>query len=160
MDMRCGKSHDLDMILDAEEQRDSRRRKKRKINGSKNSQGAEGGEENTNPENGVSNNSAVKAEDTSLVTPGISEQSALVVPIATTAQTENVLQPGEKFHSAYFDAYMTGTVFSHQMNQHQPDSIELQAKNKVYLIGKSIPLIVEKSAFGKYSPEHERLRSL
>ncbi|KAG0343483.1 Target of EGR1, member 1 (Nuclear) [Podila humilis] len=62
------------------------------------------------------------------------------------------------FHSAYFDAFMTGTIFAHQLNEHYAEEMEKKAKNKIYLIGKSYPLNVEKSAFSKFSPSHERQR--
>lgn len=74
-------------------------------------------------------------------------------------ETENMVQPGEKFHSAYYDAFMTGTIFLHQLHHHEIETVESQARNKIYLIGKSFPLNVEKSTFTKYSPSHERQRA-
>ncbi|KAG0003466.1 Target of EGR1, member 1 (Nuclear) [Modicella reniformis] len=165
MSMRCGLSHDLDLILDAEEQQQVKKRGKRKRrHGSTDSQGADGGENRASLEIESSSN-ATEAGNTNQskdVAPKTNGQGLLdMPPIATVAPpAENVLQPGEKFHSAYFDAFMTGAVFSHQMDQHRPDDIEAQARNKLYLIGKSIPLMIEKSAFAKFSPEHERLRTL
>ncbi|KAI7823376.1 ribonuclease CAF1 [Gamsiella multidivaricata] len=164
--MWCGKSHDLDLILDAEEQRrDSKRRKTQKR--SQDAQDAEKVAEPGNAQNNVSDN----VSETKMPTPSLSTEEttelSMQSSVGTTKATaraakapENVVQPGEKFHSAYFDAFMTGTIFSHQLNQHTPEEVESQAKNKVYLIGKSIPLIIEKSAFAKFSLEHERSRAL
>ncbi|KAK3825277.1 MAG: ribonuclease CAF1 [Benniella sp.] len=157
LNMRCGLSHDLDLILDAEEQQDSRKRKRRKRNnGTADRDGTDGGDHEA-VENGASGSSEAGEGNgpSRNAISGTSEQSA-----TATRTVENATPRGERFHSAYFDAFMTGAVFSHQMNQHQPERIESQSKNKVYLIGKSIPLIVEKSAFAKFSPEHERLRVL
>ncbi|KAI8358098.1 ribonuclease CAF1 [Mortierella sp. GBAus27b] len=157
VNMRCGKSHDLDLILDMEEERNSRKRKKRKTNHDS------AGSKDAKAEH-PSDNSAIKTGDTNLgkdTVPMANEPSPSVMPAAIPVQAmETAARSSEKFHSAYFDAFMTGTVFSHQLNKHLPENIETLAKNRIYLIGKDIPLIVEKSAFAKYSPEHERLRAL
>ncbi|KAF9203747.1 Target of EGR1, member 1 (Nuclear) [Haplosporangium sp. Z 27] len=147
--MRCGKSHDLDLILDAEEERSSKKRKREKQSD---------GAAETLKSISVNEVSAVE-ETTSTPQQQSTSTEVSVVTTSTKAVVENSVQPGEKFHSAYFDAFMTGTIFSHQVNQHQAEEIETKAKNKIYLIGKSIPLIIEKSAFAKYSPEHERQKS-
>ncbi|KAF9111196.1 Target of EGR1, member 1 (Nuclear) [Mortierella sp. AM989] len=164
--MRCGKSHDLDMILDAEEeQRDSKKRKRQK-----NSHVVEEVRRaSSGNDTFIASTAEVNGETTSLPeTTGETSNSpkarseaipTMVTPAATTKSVENLVQLGEKFHSAYFDAFMTGTIFSHQVNQHKAEEVETKAKNKIYLIGKSFPLIVEKSAFAKYSPEHERQRA-
>ncbi|KAF9572122.1 Target of EGR1, member 1 (Nuclear) [Mortierella alpina] len=172
--MRCGKSHNLDLILDAEEeQRDSKRRKRQKK-----SLAAETTVMDENPDAGTTTANggpdqelsadappsplAVASSSTSLATDSTLPTSSTLPTTTTTVRNtkaaENVVQPGEKFHSAYYDAFMTGTVFAHQLNQHKPEEIEAQAKNKIYLIGKSFPLMVEKSAFAKFSPSHELQR--
>ncbi|KAG0208446.1 Target of EGR1, member 1 (Nuclear) [Mortierella sp. GBA30] len=194
--MRCGKSHDLDLILDTEEeQRDSKRRKRQKknlsametkFNDEKQSE-SETTAANRVPDPGQQERAQQQQQQTepdtcSLLPPSSSlvncpaEENAAPSPAVLNPQStaapgagasgaiktkaaENVVQPGEKFHSAYYDAFMTGTIFAHQLNQHKPDEIEAQARNKIYLIGKSFPLMVEKSAFAKYSPGHERQRS-
>ncbi|KAF9914246.1 Target of EGR1, member 1 (Nuclear) [Lobosporangium transversale] len=168
--MRCGKSHDLDMILDAEEERSTPKRRKIQTEGSNNS-----GTNQETVENEVSDVSLTtspKTAEASVIgaTEAVSS-TAEVEPTATTSTVstvsssstripDNMVQPSENFHSAYFDAFMTGTVFSHQLNQHSRDEIVSKAMNRIYLIGKNIPLRVEKSAFAKYSPEHERQRLL
>ena len=60
----------------------------------------------------------------------------------------------EQDHSACFDAFMTGYVFSHQTLVAEQDNILEAAKNKIYLIGKQIPLLIEKSRYAKQSSGH------
>lgn len=55
-------------------------------------------------------------------------------------------------HSACYDAFMTGFVFGHQICV-EVDSLK-EAKNKLYLIGKQIPLLVQKSKYSKVSKQH------
>ncbi|KAF8937265.1 ribonuclease CAF1 [Dissophora ornata] len=157
--MRCGKSHDLDLILDAEEeQRDSKKRKRQWK-----SKDAQDTEKDLKKAREATTTPSVPHRDnaeTASTQPNNAAGTTTTATVSMARTTENVVQPGEKFHSAYFDAFMTGTIFSHQLNQHTPEEIESQAKNKVYLIGKSFPLMIEKSAFSKYSPEHERQRAL
>jgi target of EGR1 protein 1 len=205
--MRCGKSHDLDLILDAEEkERDSKRRRRQK-----HEPPTVEAQTLSQPETAVIPGSTVElpegaglasaktiitpdADDltntTSCCTTAATTVDAQVVTDATTAltqpqsttvpqqptaessasapismsstvskETENMVQPGEKFHSAYYDAFMTGTIFLHQLHHHEIETVESQARNKIYLIGKSFPLNVEKSTFTKYSPSHERQRA-
>ena len=61
-------------------------------------------------------------------------------------------------HTAYFDAYMTGYVFLHQTLdswRRTGNFAELEEiRNRLYIIGKPIPLLVEKSAFTKCSDVH------
>ncbi|KAF9550733.1 Target of EGR1, member 1 (Nuclear) [Mortierella hygrophila] len=206
--MRCGKSHDLDLILDAEEkERDSKKRRKHKhepstVEAQTPSQPETEGTPGTTMESSESagllslaeatvateagqlaNNTTISTTPTAApVTPAATEATATptepqttavlhqptagplasaVIPASSpvTKETENVVQPGEKFHSAYYDAFMTGTIFLHQLHHHEIETVESQAKNKIYLIGKSFPLNVEKSTFTKYSPSHERQRA-
>ncbi|KAF9905661.1 Target of EGR1, member 1 (Nuclear) [Linnemannia zychae] len=205
--MRCGKSHDLDLILDAEEkERDSKKRRKQKHEpltiesqtfskpetavapGATMELSGGAGLLLTDPAVAVADSGSLNgSSDTPAVpvTPGTANTNTATVPQSTTPpqtsapsqppttglphaalnatstkETENIVQPGEKFHSAYYDAYMTGTIFLHQLHHHEVETVESQAKNKIYLIGKSFPLTVEKSSFTKYSPSHERQRAL
>ncbi|KAF9429076.1 Target of EGR1, member 1 (Nuclear) [Entomortierella beljakovae] len=146
--MKCGRSHDLDLILDAEEEQ--RSAKKRKVQ--KQSQ------------------IAVETQNVDLVhkTPNVSETSSIgnmnsrlmsTADATVKISDSSSVQTGEKFHSAYFDAFMTGTIFSYQLNHHGTEEIEAKSKNNIYLIGKNFPLKIEKSAFSKYSSEHERLKA-
>jgi target of EGR1 protein 1 len=67
-------------------------------------------------------------------------------------------------HTAYFDAYMTGCVFAHQRIMHRDEyegDVPTLWRNRVYLIGKSLPLLFEKSQFSNFSAHHRsRLESL
>ncbi|KAF9332105.1 Target of EGR1, member 1 (Nuclear) [Linnemannia elongata] len=206
--MRCGKSHDLDLILDAEEkERDSKKRRKHRhepstVEAQTLSQPETEGAPGTTVESSegagllslaeatvateadqLANNTTSSTTSTAApITPAVTEATAsptqpqptavlhqptveLSVSAATSASTpvtkeaENAIRPGEKFHSAYYDAFMTGTIFLHQLHHHEIETVESQAKNKIYLIGKSFPLTVEKSTFTKYSPSHERQRA-
>lgn len=206
--MRCGKSHDLDLILDTEEkERDSKKRRKHKHEPSTveaqtlsqpETEGAPGTTVESSEGAGLlslaeatvateagqpaNNNTRSITPAATPITPAVTEAIAsttqpqptvvlhqptvepsvsAVTSVSTpvTKETENVVQSGEKFHSAYYDAFMTGTIFLHQLHHHGIETVESQAKNKIYLIGKSFPLIVEKSNFTKYSPSHERQRA-
>jgi target of EGR1 protein 1 len=53
-------------------------------------------------------------------------------------------------HSASFDAYMTAYVHCYQSCTNQ----NADSKNRLYLIGKDIPLMVEKSKYSKCSKHH------
>jgi target of EGR1 protein 1 len=58
-------------------------------------------------------------------------------------------------HSSYFDAYMTAFIFAHQLIKHDYDFIKNTCRNRVYLVGKQIPLIIEKSRYAKTSEQHQ-----
>ncbi|KAF9186163.1 Target of EGR1, member 1 (Nuclear) [Haplosporangium sp. Z 11] len=166
--MRCKKSHDLNLILDAEEEeRDAKRRKKRKQN-HENTDQKDAGKSSADSDQAQTENGCTEASDS--IVPSVPPLTTTVIEATaeTTSSTStslpatttgSVVLPNEMFHSAYFDAFMTGSIFSHQLNQHKPEEVEAQAKNRIYLIGKSFPLIVEKSAFAKFSPSHERQRA-
>ncbi|KAJ3272600.1 Target of EGR1, member 1 (Nuclear) [Terramyces sp. JEL0728] len=59
-------------------------------------------------------------------------------------------------HSAVFDAYMTGFIFGHYLASEQ--HLLLKAQNRLYLIGKQMPLVLEKSKYAKCSPAHLKKR--
>ncbi|KAG0235186.1 Target of EGR1, member 1 (Nuclear) [Actinomortierella wolfii] len=127
--IRCEQSHDLDAILDHEENKHKKPNKKQK----------------TVPDSEelreVSDHATPLQDPTPLPTTSTTATTSAAAPSVVPTIENNELAP-EKFHSAYFDAYMTGTVFSHQLNMHTRVAIEEQAKNRIYLIGKSIPLIM------------------
>lgn len=58
----------------------------------------------------------------------------------------------EQDHSACYDAFMTGFVFAHQLMAEE--NVLAEARNKIYLIGKQIPLLIEKSKYAKPSSSH------
>jgi hypothetical protein len=55
----------------------------------------------------------------------------------------------DTYHSACFDAFMTGYIFAHQRLTHDLTG----EKNRVYLIGKSMPLKIETSRYAKPSAQ-------
>ncbi|KAF9921486.1 Target of EGR1, member 1 (Nuclear) [Linnemannia zychae] len=195
--MQCGKSHDLDLILDAEEkERDSKKRQKHKhepsvdeaqttltlgtVDSSEsfvNLSDSTGKVTAAAEVDNLTDNNIKDPSETSITVDTIlsattssveTQQKPSMRPTSTKStstdaisikETVNVVQTREKFHSAYYDAFMTGTIFLYQLHRHGIETIEAQAKNKIYLIGKSFPLTVEKSNFTKYSPSHERQRT-
>jgi target of EGR1 protein 1 len=71
---------------------------------------------------------------------------------------EHVSKPNQfsQTHSAAFDAYMTGYIFTHQQLQ----NLTTEAKNRIYLIGKQMPLIIAKSKYARPSKNHQVKKSL
>ncbi|KAJ3038005.1 Target of EGR1, member 1 (Nuclear) [Rhizophlyctis rosea] len=61
----------------------------------------------------------------------------------------------EKYHSACFDAYMTGFIYAHQLAVYGADAMG-GWKNNLYLMGKQIPLRIEKSRFARISEGHKK----
>ncbi len=62
------------------------------------------------------------------------------------------LEPGfETYHSAFFDSFMTGYIFFCRRTKHSQD----EYLNKVYLIGKDMPLLIQSSKFQKTSLNHD-----
>jgi target of EGR1 protein 1 len=59
-------------------------------------------------------------------------------------------------HSAAFDAFMTGFIFAYQLIAEE--NTLKDGRNRIYLIGKQIPLIIEKSRYTKVSKNHELKR--
>ncbi|KAG0231052.1 Target of EGR1, member 1 (Nuclear) [Actinomortierella wolfii] len=139
--IRCELLHDLDAILDHEENKHKKPNKKQK----------------TVPDSEelreASDHATPLQDPAPLPTTSTTATTSAAAPSVVPTIENSELAP-EKFHSAYFDAYMTGTVFSHQLNMHTRVAIEEQAKNRIYLIGKSIPLVAEKSSYAQYSPGH------
>eukprot|EP00833_Pecoramyces_ruminatium_P004047 jgi/Orpsp1_1/1178079/evm.model.c7180000063948.1 len=73
---------------------------------------------------------------------------------STTLNTNQVLVKNFKtYHSAYFDAFMTGYVFCCQCIECEEDILNSDHVNKLYVIGKSMPLLIRSSPFTKNS-EH------
>ncbi|PVZ99998.1 hypothetical protein BB558_003969 [Smittium angustum] len=59
------------------------------------------------------------------------------------------------YHSAVFDAHMTGYIFAISSSMESVDS----HKNKIYLIGKDFPLCIEPSKFSKHSEDYNEFKS-
>ena len=58
----------------------------------------------------------------------------------------------QSYHSACYDAYMTGYIFASQVQSEQ--DILGSHKNRLYLMSKPRPLLIEKSRFAKMSQGH------
>ncbi|KAJ3326542.1 hypothetical protein HDU76_012828 [Blyttiomyces sp. JEL0837] len=72
-----------------------------------------------------------------------------IAPVSTPSSTSALF---ETYHSACFDAYMTGFVFCRQLWVY-PDAVT-EHVNKMYLMGKDRGLVVAKSAFAAFSVGH------
>ncbi|KAI9353761.1 ribonuclease CAF1 [Obelidium mucronatum] len=158
----CAKSHDLDIILDEEEAESLQNAGKKKAKG-----------ESTNAISKAAVNST--PDVTNPPSPKVVVKQIAAIPglnasePAIPAITPALLQT---YHSASFDAYMTGYVFFAQLQALQPVApnsppITLKEQltafvklhgNKLYLIGKNIPLSIIKSSFSKTSIGHARMK--
>ncbi|RKO84773.1 hypothetical protein BDK51DRAFT_32790 [Blyttiomyces helicus] len=112
--------------------------------------------------------SSTAAPPTALVLPPASTSTAVSTPTPATISTSITapILPApptlivsdaslfEKYHSACFDAYMTGFIFARQMLEHAAQVPEF--KNKIALIGKDHPLLIAASSFAKTSAEHRK----
>ncbi|RIA97309.1 ribonuclease CAF1 [Glomus cerebriforme] len=126
--MRCGNSHDLDFILDSQAKEAETKRKKRKLN----------------------QNRIQVSKDVYQSTEYVSaSEPPTLLPSTKPDQFE-------MYHSAYFDAYMTGFIFARQILKYSKTKVMNEYKNKLYLIGKNLPLLVEKSQFSKTSDGHNK----
>ncbi|CAG8544305.1 22070_t:CDS:2 [Dentiscutata erythropus] len=54
----------------------------------------------------------------------------------------------DNYHSAHFDAYMTGFIFARQLMKYTSATVMNEYKNKLYLISKNLPLLIEKNVVG------------
>ncbi|KAJ3283721.1 Target of EGR1, member 1 (Nuclear) [Rhizoclosmatium sp. JEL0117] len=139
----CHKSHDLDAILDAEEleaQLNQRKKSKSFTDGS------------IDPVTVPTTTSNTASATASTEQTPIPIQSQTPLPPITPSLFET-------YHSACFDAYMTGYVFSVQQRMHPFESSSEFVKahgNKLYLMGKDVPLHIVKSSFSRTSLEHRR----
>src|ERR1044071_3324454 len=112
--MKCGNSHDLDFILDEQAKEAEKKRKKRKLN-----QGQ--------PQ--VLRKVYQSTEHVSASEP------PTLLPSTKPDQFDT-------YHSAHFDAYMTGFIFARQILKYSKAKVMNEYKNKLYLIGKNLPLLV------------------
>src|SRR5207237_8519769 len=58
------------------------------------------------------------------------------------------------YHAAHFDSYMTGFVFARQLLILSEGEVLNEHKNKLYLMNKDRPLLVQKSEFAQISEGH------
>lgn len=125
--MKCGNSHDLDFILDEQAKEAEPKRKKRKLN---------------------QNQTQISKDHHSTEYISASEPPTLL-PSTKPDQFD-------VYHSAHFDAYMTGFIFARQILKYNKTKVMNEYKNKLYLIGKNLPLLVEKSQFSKTSDRQKK----
>ncbi|KAH9276355.1 hypothetical protein BASA83_001045 [Batrachochytrium salamandrivorans] len=155
----CPKSHDLEVILDWEEadsqaakdadniatkpeKKDQQAKKKRRM-----------GEDN-----GKAVDATGKATDDATLHSMEKNNNAesLFLGSETDVDVKAALSPNpifETYHSACFDAYMTGFIFSHQYLEYP--TLMQEHGNRMYLIGKEMPIRVEKSIYTKTSQQHQ-----
>ncbi|CAB4395134.1 unnamed protein product [Rhizophagus irregularis] len=130
--MKCGNSHDLDFILDEQAREAETRRKKRKLN----------------------QNQERLPKDINQSTEYVSaSEPPTLLPSTKPDQFD-------MYHSAHFDAYMTGFIFARQMLKYGKTKVNNEYKNKLYLMGKNLPLLVEKSQFSKTSNGHNKKKMM
>ncbi|CAI2184630.1 17287_t:CDS:2 [Funneliformis geosporum] len=126
--MRCGNSHDLDFILDEQAKEAGKKRKKRKLNQS-------------------------QPQTTREICQSTEHVSASEPPTLLPSTKPDQF---DTYHSAHFDAYMTGFIFARQILKYNKSKVMNEYVNKLYLIGKNLPLLVEKSQFSKTSDGHKQ----
>ncbi|KAJ3158874.1 Target of EGR1, member 1 (Nuclear) [Geranomyces michiganensis] len=165
----CGKTHDLEVILDAQAADaalgGNKKKKRKTLDINEPPRQEEQGPAAAPPPptgQGVGmDGEANEMEKEELAQP----PDAPLPPLASQPNPAS-----QHFHSAGFDAYMTGYLFawyfakfhtaapsaSSQPAQPLPTSLKDAIGNKLYLMGKDIPLLVEKSAFAKTSVEFRR----
>ncbi|KAI8925502.1 ribonuclease CAF1 [Entophlyctis helioformis] len=169
----CTRSHDLDLILDHEEAEaaagKSGKSKGKKRKAAAAAATAAAADTGTGDADGQGAHAADEADaiDTALhakrvsvaATPAASTAVApSAAPAPATPASAAISNLFETYHSACFDAYMTGFIFAHQCLAHPETTAE--HGNRLYLIGKSIPLRIEKSLYARTSDEHERKRKV
>ncbi|KAJ3108453.1 Target of EGR1, member 1 (Nuclear) [Phlyctochytrium planicorne] len=143
----CEKSHDLDLILDCEASANGQRKKKK---------AKTVGDDSTLQPKSVDadamQNHSPSSGEFKPTTPFVSQ--APVVQTAAVDKTPVVEKSSvfETYHSACFDAYMTGYVFCQQLLKYP--KLLSEHKNKIYLIGKERPLLIQQSSFAKMSDGH------
>ncbi|RUP46041.1 ribonuclease H-like domain-containing protein [Jimgerdemannia flammicorona] len=142
---QCGKSHDLDLILD-EEEAAQHGRKRQKLDDS-------GGLDNRMFIGTTSDSEHRKMVD--------DMQHNVVSSMHSTKEMPNptsVTSSSSSYHSAHFDSYMTGFIFAHQLTEYGEMAMCDKHRNRLYLIGKDLPLRVEKSQFATISKGHDQVK--
>lgn len=135
--MKCGYSHDLDFILDEQAKVTPKRKRKK----AKKAQDEEGP---TKVHINERNNH--------------SEYATVAFPPALIPSTKP--DQYDNYHSAHYDAYMTGFIFACQLLKYSSTTVLNHYKNKLYLMGKNMPLLIEKSQFSNTSLAHREKGNL
>jgi target of EGR1 protein 1 len=95
-------------------------------------------------------------ENDEAVSPSTCQQSPATPAKSASAKKHNSSHLFETYHSAHFDAYMTGYIFLHQCVSYK--NLIVSEKNKMYLMGKQMPLLIKGSKFVKCSAGHREKR--
>lgn len=161
----CANSHDLDAILDAEEKREAKRNKKKR----KTEELEEDKFKDFAQMAGNENPTSVQQQ--------LHQQKQQQVQEKLNVDTHDA---HDFHHTAYFDAFMTAFVFGHQVLEYERGAFTVNDEsesdtesgdgqessqwrkewyNKIYLINKEIPLIIDKSRFINCSSEHQRKKA-
>jgi target of EGR1 protein 1 len=153
--MRCELSHDIDIILNYEQQKKAKKKKrKRKRNKSiQSTSSGKCGEDSADMDMRETNGSSIADEDMADEKPSeIADQTLDTAASSTNTASGN--------HRAGFDAFMTGfcmaTYYHRYKTQNAATFVESISDflNKLNLSGKDIPLKVEKSQYCKTSVNH------
>ncbi|KAJ3384939.1 Target of EGR1, member 1 (Nuclear) [Entophlyctis sp. JEL0112] len=141
----CEKSHDLDVILDAEEAARAKTKKGKAFQ-----------------ETPIATTTVHSPADS--CKQFVQNQTDAVVEDFSPTRLPIPIVPEvlETYHSACFDAFMTGFTLCSQMKMHgaTKDSSQEIAEfvkehgNRLYLMGKNVPLIIQGSMFAKKSTAH------
>ncbi|KAJ3201004.1 Target of EGR1, member 1 (Nuclear), partial [Entophlyctis luteolus] len=141
----CEKSHDLDVILDAEEAARAKTKKAKAFQ-----------------ETPIATTTVHSPADS--CKQFVQSQTDAVVEDFSPTRLPIPIVPEvlETYHSACFDAFMTGFTLCSQMKMHgaTKDSSQEIAEfvkehgNRLYLMGKNVPLIIQGSMFAKKSTAH------
>ncbi|CAG8444530.1 8267_t:CDS:2 [Diversispora eburnea] len=164
--MKCGFSHDLDLILDGQTKTSSKRKRKRgkaKKTPNKKSTKVHINERDTinneiqedssnNQDNLNNSNNSNNQDNSNSDQNNHSEYATVALPPTLIPSTKP--DQYDNYHSAHYDAYMTGFIFACQLLKYSNITVLNNYKNKLYLMGKNMPLLVQKSEFSNTSVAH------
>ncbi len=145
----CYKIHDVDLILDYEEKKSEEPPRKKRKRNKKNKREKQGEEEEEKKDN--SHVSTEKIENDV----EIEIEKPFPIPDESTVQAindkeQNIGSYNSIAHHSSFDSYMTGYIFTRMLCSLKTT----ESENKVYLMGKNFPLLIQKSQFCDYSAPH------
>ncbi|CAB4039885.1 Target of EGR1 1, partial, partial [Paramuricea clavata] len=149
--MQCEMSHDIDIILNYEQQKKAKKKRKRKQKSKQNTSSEECGEDATGAEKCETNGSSID-EVIQDKKPSDKSDQTLLTKASTNTASGN--------HRAGFDAFMTGFSMATYYHRFKTQDATTFAEsipdfiNKLNLSGKDIPLKIEKSQYCKTSANH------
>ncbi|CAB4018418.1 Hypothetical predicted protein [Paramuricea clavata] len=144
-------SHDIDIILNYEQQKKAKKKRKRKRKSKQNTSSEECGEDATGAEKCETNGSSID-EAIQDKKPSDKSDQTLLTKASTNTASGN--------HRAGFDAFMTGFSMATYYHRFKTQDAATFAEgipdfiNKLNLSGKDIPLKIEKSQYCKTSANH------